>query len=292
MSDLSEKVVISAALAGGGTMKNMNENVPYTPEEFAEEAYKSYNSGASVVHIHARDVDQGGAPTADIEKIRATIDAIRAKCPKLLINMSSAITIGITPEQRIAPIVEIKPEIGSLNSNSMNFAMADRKTGQVFFEFIFENTFEIIQNFAKKMKENRVKPEVEIYDMGGMYNIKMLMLQQGLFEEPMHFQFVFGVAGGMPFDIGHLKTLKDLLPKGASWSVCGVGPNQFPAAMCAAAVGGHIRVGLEDNIRNIDGSLSKGNYEQVEWAANVCKVAGREVASPEEARKIFNTRLD
>jgi len=287
---MSEKVVISAALSGGGTMKHMNEAVPYTPEEFAEEAYKAFNSGATVVHIHARDIDQGGMPTPDMNIIRPTIEAIRDKCPELLINMSSAITVGITPEQRITPIVEMKPEIASLNSNSMNFALADRKTGEVAMEFIFENTFGMIADFATKMKENKVKPELEIYDMGGMYNIHLLRKRKGLFEDPMHFQFVFGVAGGMPFDIGHLKTLIDLLPKDASWSVCGVGPNQFPAAICASALGGHIRVGLEDNFRNIDGSKCKGNYEAVEWAASVCKVAGREVASPDDARKLFNCR--
>ncbi len=287
---MSDKVVISAALAGGGTMKTMNENVPYTPEEFAEESYKCYNAGASIVHIHARDVDMGGVPTADVEKIRATIDAIRTKCPGLIINMSSAITTGISPAQRIAPIVAIKPDIASLNSNSMNFALADRKTGKVAVEFIFENTFATIVDFATKMKANNVKPELEVYDMGGMYNINLLRNQEGLFEEPMHFQFVFGVAGGIPFEIGHLKTLIELLPPKASWSVCGVGPNQFPAGLCSAALGGHIRVGLEDNIKNIDGSLSKGSYEQVEWAVEVCKVAGREVASAEEARAIFHTR--
>jgi 3-keto-5-aminohexanoate cleavage enzyme len=287
---MSEKVVISAALSGGATTKSQNPSVPYTPEEFAEEAYKAYNSGATVVHIHARDIEMDGLPTADMDKIRPTIEAIRDRCPDLLINMSSAISMGVSPEQRITPIVEMKPEIASLNSNSMNFALADRKRGTIAFEFIFENTFGMIVDFATKMKENKVKPEFEVYDLGGMYNIQLLRKQEGLFEEPMHFQFVFGVAGGIPFDIRHLNTLVDLLPKDASWSVCGVGPNQFPAGICAAALGGHIRVGLEDNFRNIDGSVSKGNYEQVEWAVNVCKVAGRGVASPEEARQLFHCR--
>jgi len=287
---MSDKVVISAALSGGGTMKNMNPAVPYTPEEFAEEAYKACNSGAAVVHIHARDVDMGGLPTADLNKIRPTIEAIRARCPELLINMSSAITIGVTPEQRITPIVEMKPEMASLNTNSMNFALADRKRGIINFEFIFENTFGMIADFATRMRQNGVKPECEVYDLGGMYNIHLLCKQAGLFEEPMHFQFVFGVAGGIPFDIAHMKTLIDLLPGDASWSVCGVGPNQFPAGICAAALGGHIRVGLEDNFRNLDGSLCRGNYEPVEWAVKVCEVAGRGVASPDEARQIFHCR--
>jgi len=285
-----DKVVISAALAGGATLKHQNPAVPYTPEEFAEEAYKAFDSGATVVHIHARDVDMGGMPTADMNKIRPTIEAIRDRCPDLLINMSSAITIGVTAEQRITPIVEMKPDLASLNTNSMNFALADRKTGAINFEFIFENTFGMIVDFATKMRENKVKPEIEVYDLGGMYNILLLRKQKGLFEEPMHFQFVFGVAGGIPFDARHLTTLIDMLPENASWSVCGVGPNQFPAGLCAAALGGHIRVGLEDNFRNIHGGVLKGNYEAVEWAASVVKAAGREVASPEEARKLFNCR--
>jgi len=287
---MADNVVISAALSGGATTKEQNKHVPYTPEEFAEEAYRAFNAGAAVVHIHARDVDMGGLPTADMHKIRPTIQAIRDRCPDLLINMSSAITIGVTPEQRITPIVEMKPEIASLNTNSMNFALADRKTGAIHFEFIFENTFGTIMDFATRMRENRVKPECEVYDLGGMYNVNLLRRQAGLFEEPMHFQFVFGVAGGIPFDIRHLNTLVDLLPAGASWSVCGVGPNQFPAGICAAALGGHIRVGLEDNFRNIRGETLKGNYEAVEWAVEVCKVAGRSVASPEEARRIFHCR--
>ncbi len=153
---MTEKVVISAALSGGATTKSQNPSVPYTPEEFAEEAYKAYDSGATVVHIHARDIEMEGMPTADMNKIRPTIEAIRDRCPDLLINMSSAISMGVTPEQRITPIVEMKPEIASLNSNSMNFALADRKRGTINFEFIFENTFGMIVDFATKMKENKV----------------------------------------------------------------------------------------------------------------------------------------
>ena len=125
------KVIISAALAGAATRKEQNPAVPYTPQEFAEESFKCWKAGAAIVHIHARDPETGD-PTADIPQIRETIDAIRNRCPELIINMSSAIAPWIAPEQRIAPIVAIKPDMASLNTNSMNYALADHKSGEIF----------------------------------------------------------------------------------------------------------------------------------------------------------------
>ncbi len=287
---MKNKVIITAALAGSATMKQQNEAVPYTPEEFAGEALKCQQAGAAIVHVHARDVAEGGLPTADIPKIRATVDAIRDRCPGLILNMTSAIAAGIPAEKRIAPIVALKPEMASLNTNSMNFALIDRKSGTVLAETIFENAFSMIVDFASKMKANGVKPECEIYDLGGIYNILALRRQKGLFEEPMHFQFVMGVAGGCPFDIGILHKFIETVPKDATWSICGIGPNQYATTLVGAALGGHIRVGLEDNIRNVDGSLSRGSYEQVEWAVKVAGLAGRGIATPSEAREILNLR--
>jgi 3-keto-5-aminohexanoate cleavage enzyme len=283
---MEEKVVISAALAGAATMKAQNPAVPYTPEEFAEESYRCMNEGAAVVHIHVRD-PENGLPTADIGKIRTTIQAIRDRCPGLIINMSSAIGPWVSKEDRIAPIAAIEPEMASLNTNSMNFGLANWKTGEVPMEIVFENTFSMLVTYAKTMREHKVKPECEIYDFGGLYNV-LLVRKQGIFEEPMHFQMVFGVAGGVPYDPFNLARMRDLLPEGASWSVCGVGPHQFAAGMTAAVNGGHIRVGLEDNVRMPNGELAKGSWEQVQWAVQVTRLAGREVAGPEEAREIFH----
>jgi 3-keto-5-aminohexanoate cleavage enzyme len=283
---MEDKVVISAALSGAITTKAHNPAIPHTPEEFAEESYRCMNEGAAVVHIHVRD-PKTGLPTPDLTKIRTTIGAVRDRCPHLIINISTAIGAGISKEQRIAPIADLEPEMASLNTNSMNFGAANWKTGEVPVEIVFENTFAMLVQYAKVMREHRVKPECEIYDFGGLYNV-LLVRRQSIFEEPMHFQMVFGVAGGVPYDPFNLARMKELLPEGASWSVCGVGPNQFSGGMTAAVNGGHIRVGLEDNVRMQNGDLAKGSYEQVQWAVQVARLAGREVASPDEARQIFH----
>jgi len=157
---------------------------------------------------------------------------------------------------------------------------------------IFTNAFSTIQTFAKHMRKSRTKPEMEIYDFGGMYNMLFLNKQEGIFEQPLHFQFVFGVLGGIPFSPGNLETLLNLKPPRATWSVCGVAKQQFQAGMCSAAWGGHIRVGLEDNIRMSNGELAKGSWEQVAWAKKVAEISGREIAQGAEARKIFNCLKD
>lgn len=286
---LKNQVIITAALAGGGTTKVNNPNTPYTPEEFAEEAYKCWNEGCSIVHIHAKDSATGMA-TSDMKKIRPTIEAIRAKCPELIVNMSTAITAGLKPEQRIHPIEEMKPEMASLNTNTMNFAIADHKSGKVLLEIIFENTFKMLEEFGRRMKAVGVKPELEAYDPGGIFNSLLIRKQGDVFEEPMHWQFVFGVAGGMSFTPLGYSHMKSLLPDGHTWSVCGVGPNQIPAIMQSCLDGGHMRVGLEDNTRVPSGELAKGSWEQVKVAARIAAITSRPVATPAEAREILGLK--
>ena len=291
--DLSNKLVISAALAGAVTTKTNNPNVPYTAEEFGDEAKKCYDAGAAIVHIHARDPEKGN-PVHDLDLIRAVVENIKSKASDIIINLSSAISAIATPKQRIAPVQTFKPPIASLNTNSMNFSVGDFKAGKVIMgnTNIFQNDFRTIEKFAKEMKKVGTKPEMEIYDYGGMYNMLFLNKQETLFEQPLHFQLVFGVLGGIPFSPNNLGQLLGLMPEGSTWSVCGVAKNQFQAGLSAAAWGGHIRVGLEDNTRVISGELAKGSWEQVEWAANVAKLAGREVATPEETKKIFHLLRD
>jgi 3-keto-5-aminohexanoate cleavage enzyme len=283
------KVIITAALSGGGTTKGNNPNTPYTPEEFAKESYKCWNEGCSIVHIHAKDPDTGMA-TPDMNIIRPTIEAIRERVPELIINMSSAITVGLTPDERFKPIEEMKPDMASLNTNTMNFGIADHKSGQVMFEMIFENTFKMLEDFGRRMKMIGVKPELEAYDPGGIHNTLLIRKLGDVFEEPMHWQMVYGVVGGTGFNPMAHTHMKSLLPEGHTWSACGVGPNQFPCIMQACLDGGHMRVGLEDNIRVPGGELAKGSWEQVQWATQIARTLDRPVASPDEAKDILGLK--
>jgi 3-keto-5-aminohexanoate cleavage enzyme len=268
---MADKVIITAALSGAGTYKNNNPNVPYTAQEFADEVAKCYKAGAAMVHVHARLDD--GTPTHEVDKIRATHDAIKDKTPEMIVNLSSAVGMGKTAEERITQIVEIKPEMASLNTNTMNFGIVDRKTGAVMIDFVFENTFTMLQDFSKAMEENGVKPEIEVYDIGGLDNVLMIM-KQGMFSTPMNFNFVWGVAGGQKFRPEAFTTLYNALPPGANFTTCGVGNDEFPAIMQSCLMGGHMRVGLEDNTRVPSGELAKGSYELVEWAVRVAEIMG------------------
>ncbi len=280
-------VIITAALSGSGTFKHMNEAVPYTPEEFAEEAAKCFKSGAAMVHIHAR-TDQG-LPTHEVERVRATYEAIKERTPELIVNLSSAVGGGKTPEQRITQIVDVKPEMASLNTNSMNFGLISKQDGRIIGEVVFENTFQMIVDFNNAMEKAGVKPEFEIYDIGGLDNI-LLLMKQGLFSVPMNFNFVWGVNGGQRLRPTAFEMLVNLLPPNSLFTTCGVSEMEFSAAMQSLILGGHVRVGLEDNMRMPNGEKAKGNYELVEWAVKTAEQLGRVPAMPDEARVLMGIR--
>lgn len=285
--DMSTPVIITAALSGAATMKNQIPSVPYTPAEFAEEAYKCWKAGAAMVHVHARGED--GMATHEHDRIRATHDAIKERCPDLIVNLSSAVGMGKTAEQRISQIVAIKPEMASLNTNTMNFSIIDRKTGKIFIDYVFENTFTMVQDFGKAMEKNGVKPEIECYDIGGLDNT-LLVAKQGFFTDPMNFNFVWGVAGGQAFRSEAFIAMMNAIPPKANFTTCGVGTDEFPCIMQSCMLGGHMRVGLEDNIRMPNGELAKGNYELVEVAVRIAECLGRPVATADEARLIMGIK--
>ena len=287
MAASSEKCIISAALAGAATRKEQNPNVPYTRDEFVAEAIKCYENGASIVHIHARDPETG-FPTPDLDILGAIVEGIRAETP-LIINLSTAISPIATKEERIKVIEIFKPEMASLNTNSMNFAVGDWKEHKVMFEIVFENTFEQLVWYGNTMKECGTRPEFEIYDMGGLYNV-LFVREQGIFVEPLHFQFVWGVLGGMPFSTRNFAMFMETIPEDATWSTCGVGPAQFAGAFHAAVNGGHIRVGLEDNTRISKDKLAEGSWEQVKKAAEIAKLADREIATVDDTREILGLK--
>lgn len=284
---MNEKIIITAALVGAATTKEQNPAVPYTIEEYAEEALRCMKAGAAMVHVHARLDD--GSPTPDIDRIQAIHDAIREKAPGLIVNLSSAVGGLATPEQRIAQIAAVKPEMASLNTNTMNFSFLNRKTGEIVVDGVFLNTFTMLQDFGRTMEEKGVKPEIECYDVSGIDNT-LLIARQNFFSEPLNFNFVWGVAGGQRFRPDVFLSMVNALPENANFTSCGVGLDQFPANVMSCLMGGHMRVGLEDNIRMPDGSLAKGNWEQVEWAVQMAAGMGRKPASPDEARKIMGLR--
>lgn len=284
---MSKKVIITAALSGSGSTKEHNPAVPYSPKEFADEAAKCYKAGAAMVHVHARLED--GTPTHEVSKIRDTYNAIKDRTPELIVNLTSAVGMGKTAEERITQILEIKPEMASLNTNTMNFAAINRKTGKIIVDYIFDNTFNMLQDFSIAMEENGVKPEIECYDMGGLDNV-LLIMQQGMFSDPMNFNFVWGVAGGQRFRPDAFMAMVHALPENANFTTCGVGREEFPAVMQSCMLGGHMRVGLEDNVRLPTGELAKGSYELVEYAKKVAEILSRETATPDEARKIMGLR--
>lgn len=286
---MSNPVIICAALTGAATFKQNNPSVPYTLEEFATEAEKCRQAGAAMVHVHARTDD--GDSTHEIARVQAVYDAIKERCPDLIICLSSAVGAFKTAEQRLAQILAVRPEMASLNTNTMNFSIMDRNTGQIFFDYVFENTFTMLQDFGKAMEANGIKPEIECYDIGGLDNT-LLIGRQGFFTQPMNFNFVWGVAGGQKFRPDVMIAMKNALPPDANFTTCAVGPEQFPANVMSCLLGGHMRVGLEDNTRMPNGEMAKGSYEQVEWAVGVAASLNRSPATPAEARKILGLRKD
>jgi 3-keto-5-aminohexanoate cleavage enzyme len=287
MQPLPEKVIITAALAGAGTFKHQNPHVPYTLKEFAEEAHRCRQAGAAIVHVHPRRDD--GVPTHDLERVKAVYEAIREKTPDIIVNLSTGMAWDTTKERRLEQALYVKPEMASLNTNSMNFSFFDRKTGRILMDSVFENTFTMLQDFGRAMEENGIKPEIEVYDLSGIDNA-LLIAKQGFFSQPMVFNFVWGVAGGAAFRADAFVTMMHALPPGSVFTTCGVAVEQYRAVTQSCLLGGHMRVGLEDNIRLPNGELAKGSYEQVEVAVKIAECLGRTPATPDEARAILGIK--
>ncbi len=280
---LSDKCIITCALSGAATRKQQNPSVPYGIEETIEDAVRCYDAGAAVVHIHVRTED--GIPTEDPKYVIPVVEGIRKRCP-VLINLSTAIRPMLTPKERISVVLNGKPDLASLNCGTMDFGLANWETGTVG-SIIFDNTFDTMVMFAQKMRETGTKPELEVYDNAMVDNI-LLIRKQKIFDEPLHFQFVFGVAGGVRLDLLSLTDFVYRIPSDATWSTCGVGPNSFKAVFLGVANGGHVRVGLEDNLYVSGKTLARGNWELVEKAVQIVRMLDREPATPEEARQILN----
>lgn len=280
------KIIVTCALVGAATRKPQNPNTPYTPKELADAAYLCYKAGAAMVHVHA--IEDDGTSSTRIERIKESHDAIKEKCPELIVNCTSALGMGATPEQRLSQIVAVRPEMASLNTATMNFAGVNRKTGEVLIDYTFDNPLNMIADFARKMKEIGTKPEVEVYSTAGIDNWHFLA-PAGIFTDPVNFNFVWGVCGGTSFRPSTFCAYVNSLPPGANFTTCGIGNEEWPAITQSILCGGHVRVGLEDNVRMPNGELAKGNYELVEHAVRIVEALGHEPATPDEARAIMGT---
>jgi 3-keto-5-aminohexanoate cleavage enzyme len=286
-----EKLIITAAVAGALTMREQNPNVPYTTREIAGAAIDAWKAGASMVHLHVRD-QQTGVCIQDADLFREVIGIIRSEC-NVIINVTTGGAPGISTEGRIAivpslsEVPETKPDMASLNCGSLNFGLLSRTKREFILNDVQMNPWGTILHFADTMKQCGVKPELEIYD-AGMINNAVVLRSLDALNEPLHFSFVLGVLGAMQATIDNLIFLKNSIPQNATWSVCAVGLPIFTLASVAIGSGGHVRVGLEDCVHISKGVLADSSAQMVEKIVRMAGEIGREVATPEEARRIFS----
>ena len=269
-----EKLIITVAPTGSVPRKKDTPHVPLTPDEIAETAYLCEQEGASVIHVHCRDENQN--PTSDYRVFKETLDKIRKRTHLITMASTSGVA-GKSDEDRAQPL-RAKPEMASLTSGSLNF------TGRTP-SIVYVNTWETITFLAGNMLKLSIKPEIEAFDVGFIHQ-GVKLVQQRLVKEPTHFQLVMGVDGGIPATLDNLLHLSRQLPQDATFSVAGVGREQLNMTTAAIMLGGHVRVGLEDNIYYAKGKLA-ANEEFVARTRKMAELLQREVASPQEARKIL-----
>ena len=276
---MGNKVIISAALTGALTPKAKNANVPVTPQEIADDTYACWKEGAAVVHLHMRDENAMG--TMDAKKFAETVKLIRAHedCD-VIINCTSSGDAKATEETRKEHFLTVPGiEVGSYDIDTFNWDMM----------WTFENSAAFLQDLAKIYKEKGIRPEVEIFDEG-MLTIARSYVERGILEKPVWCQFVMGLAaGGMEATVENLHYLASHLPEGFIWSCTGIGSGHLPMVYAALALGGHIRVGLEDNLY-YDRGVKASNTMLVARAARIIKNFGKEVATPAEAREIIGLK--
>jgi uncharacterized protein (DUF849 family) len=278
---MKDKVVISAALTGVIANRMQCPHIPYTPTEIAEEALKAYNAGASVVHLHGREYD--GSPTIRVEIFKEIKEEVEKRCP-IIIGFSTG-AIGVPKEQRIAHVKALSPPIAALNMGTMNYAKYSKKRKDFVFSMVFTNTFEEISYYIETMNEAGTKPECECFDLGHLESIFPL-IDMGKLKN-FQVSLVMGVIGGWSATARNLSYVSTLVPPDAAWQVIGISTDQWLLVATALSLGGHVRVGLEDNLYLSEGVMAEGNAPLVEKAVRMAKDIGREPATVEEAKEIL-----
>lgn len=268
-----DKLIIICAITGAETTKEHNIAVPYTPKEMAESAYEAYIAGASIIHLHARKDD--GTPTQDKETFKIIIDEILNKCPDVIIQVSTGGAVGMTRDERL-DVLNLKPEMATLDCGTLNFGGDD----------IFVNTENDIKYFAEKMNNLNVRYEMECFEKGHI-DTTLRFIKKGIIQNHLHYSFVLGVRGGMTGEERDFIFMKESIPTNATFSVAGIGKYEFSLAELSIKHGGHVRVGLEDNIYLEKGVLAKSNAELVKKVVEMAKKYKREIATPEDTRRIL-----
>ena len=299
---MSKKRIINCAITGAIHTPSLSEYLPWKPEDIAQQAIDAANAGAASVHIHARSPEDG-RPAANLEIYRQIVETIREKSDVMLC-LTTGGGMGMTIKERTAVVPEFKPELASMNAGSINFGIFPiaQQLENALFEwekpfiegakdFVFSNTFEAMEGMCTIMRENGTKPELEIYDVGHIYNVKYL-ISAGALEEPVYLQFITGVLGGIGGTVYDLVTLKQtadrILGVGTyNWSCNSAGRMEFPLCTTNLFLGGHVRVGLEDNLYISKGILAKSNGELVEKMVRIMGEFDFEPATPREAKAML-----
>ena len=276
------KTIITVATTGAHPKKEDNPNVPMTPAEIAEDVYACWKAGAAVAHLHMRD--DKGAGAMDKAKFRQTVELLRSRHPDcdIVLNLTTSGALGVSDEDRMAHVEELRPEMGSYDCGSMNWLHSG----------VFLNPPPFLETLGKNLQSWGVKPEIEAFDPGMIANAAYY-LKKGVLKAPLHFQFCMGCANGIPGTMKNLifmkETMDELCP-GSTWSCFGVGHSALTMLYGAVALGGHIRVGMEDNVLYSKGVLAQSNAQFVERAVRVSREFGREVATPADAREILGLK--
>ena len=271
-----EKLIISACICGAEVTKENNPAVPYTVEEIVREAKSAYDAGAALIHLHVRWDD--GTPTQDKGRFQECVDAIRKVCPDVIIQPSTGGAVGMTDLERLQSTeITPTPEMATLDCGTCNFGGDE----------IFINTDNTINNFGDIMKERGIKPECEVFDKG-MIDLALKAAKKGHIDYPIHFDFVLGVQ--MTATVRDLVYMATSVPAGSTWTATGIGKTCWDIVAATIALGGHVRVGFEDNVYMSKGVLAKSNGEMVERVVQMAKLMNREVATPDEARQILGLK--
>jgi len=266
-----DKLIITAAPTGSMPRKEKTPHVPVTADEITENALRCEDAGASILHIHVRDENQN--PSDDPQKFREVVDKLAGRT-NLILQISTGGRAGVGLDSRIKRLAA-HTEMASLTTGSVNFPNS-----------AYINEPSLVEDLAREMLRLGIKPEMECFDLS-MINNGILLQQAGLAKAPLHFNFVLGLKGAIPASIENLVHMRSCLPAGATWTVSGMGANQLVMGAHAIIMGGHVRVGLEDNIYYRKGELAS-NQQLIERMARLAREMGREVASPDEARKILS----